>query len=106
MPQNQVAKFMKVVTPASEYDTPPRFLRGFAPFFPQGAARENIWGFAELDFIVRPDGSTSNVRLIKATAYDFAREAAVAVQQWKFTPAMKNGRPVPVRVRLPFTFRV
>jgi TonB family protein len=105
MPQEQVATFIKVVTPASEYDTPPKFLRGFAPFFPQGAARANNWGFAELDFVVGPDGSTSNILMVKATTYDFARAAAAAVQKWKFSPAMKNGRPVAVRVRLPFTFR-
>jgi TonB family protein len=105
MPQMQVATYMKVVTPASDYDTPPKFLRGFAPFFPHAAERENVWGFAELDFVVRPDGSASNIRIVKATAYDFAQQAALAVQKWKFDPAMKNGRPVAVRVRLPFTFR-
>ena len=105
MPQKQVEAFLKVVTPASQYDTPPKFLRGFAPLFPEGAAQENHSGFAELDFIVGPDGSTSDIRMLKATTLDFAREAWLAVKKWKFTPAMKNGRPVNIRVRLPFTFQ-
>jgi TonB family protein len=105
MPPEQVTAFMKVATPASKYDTPPKFLRGFAPFFPQAAEREGHWGYAELDFVVGNDGSTSDIRLVRATAYDFAQEAAVAVRKWKFSPATKNGRPVAVRVRLPFTFR-
>jgi TonB family protein len=106
MPREQVEGFMKVVSPASDYDTPPKFVRGFAPFFPVAAAREGHLGFAELDFAIGSDGSTSDIRLVKATALDFARQAAIAVQKWKFTPAMKNGRPVGVRVRLPFTFVV
>ncbi len=105
MPPNQVATFMKVATPASKYDTAPKFLRGFAPFSPEGAAQHGQWGYAEVDFVVRPDGSTRNVRMVQATAYDFAQAAALAVQKWKFSPATKNGRPVAVRVRLPFTFR-
>ncbi|PYJ48918.1 MAG: hypothetical protein DME85_01340 [Verrucomicrobia bacterium] len=28
-----------------------------------------------------------------------------AVQDWQFTPARKNGQPVVVRMRMPFTFR-
>jgi TonB family protein len=105
MPPAQVATFLKVVTPRSEYDTPPKFLRGFAPFFPPPLAGKGQWGYADLDFAVQPDGSTSDFRLVEATVPDFGRAAAIAVQKWKFTPALKNGRPVRVRVRLPFTFR-
>ena len=105
MPPAQVATYMKVVTPASEYDTPPKFLHGFAPFFPERLAGKGHWGYAELDFDIQTDGSTNDVRLVEATAYDFGRAAARAVQRWKFAPAVKNGRPVRVHVRLPFTFR-
>jgi TonB family protein len=105
MPPAQVAAFMKVVTPASEYDTPPKFVRGFAPFFPEQLAGKGHWGYAELDFDIQTDGSTNDIRLVEATAYDFGRAAARAMQKWKFSPAVKNGRPVRVHARLPFTFR-
>jgi TonB family protein len=105
MPPAQVGTYLKIVTPASEYDRPPTFLRGFAPFFPDQFARKGYWGYAELDFAIQPDGSTADVRLIEATIKDFGWAAARAVQQWKFAPALKNGHPVRVRARLPFTFR-
>src|SRR5437773_4755118 len=34
MPEKQVATYMTSVTPSSAYDTPPKFLKGYAPFFP------------------------------------------------------------------------
>jgi len=34
MPEKQVATYITPVTPPSAYDTPPKFLKGYAPFFP------------------------------------------------------------------------
>ena len=103
MPAQQVATFMKVVSPASEYDQPPKFVHGLAPT--SQLSRKGQWGYTEIEFTIRPDGSTGEFRFMNATALYFARQAAIAVQGWKFSPAHKNGQPVPVRVRLPFTFR-
>jgi TonB family protein len=105
MPENQVTSFMQVITPRSAYDTPPKFLQGYAPFYPNALAGTRIWGYAALDFNIGPDGSTSDIRLIAARGFDFGQEAALAVYKWHFAPARKNGQPVRVRVRLPFTFR-
>jgi TonB family protein len=103
MPDAQVANFIKVVTPASEYDRPPKFVHGLAPT--SQLSGKGQWGYTEIEFTVEPDGSTAQFRYLNATAPYFARQAIVAVQKWTFTPAVKNGRPVAVRVRLPFTFR-
>lgn len=104
MPPAQVTTFMKVITPANQYDRPPKFLRGFAPKAP-GGAEKGIWGFTEVVFYIQPDGSTNDVRIIQTTADEFAWAAGRAVQNWKFEPALKNGHPIRVRARIPFTFR-
>lgn len=106
MPGRQVASFMQTVSPASAYDTPPKFLKGYAPFFPSEQAQTRRWGYAAIEFTVDKDGTTSDFVLITATAPAFAKEAVLAVHDWTFTPAQKHGEPVKVRVRLPFTFRV
>jgi TonB family protein len=105
MPEKQVATFIQPVTSSSAYDTPPKFLEGYAPFFPAGEAKTRQWGYAVVEFNVTADGRTSQVRPIIATAYSFAQEAMSAVQRWRFAPARKHGQPVVVRVQLPFTFR-
>jgi TonB family protein len=105
MPEKQVATFIQPVTPSRAYDTPPKFLEGYAPFFPAEEAKTRHWGYAVVDFNVTADGTTSEIRPIIATAYSFAQEAMSAVQTWRFAPARKHGQPVVVRMRLPFTFR-
>jgi TonB family protein len=105
MPETQVATFIQALTPSSAYDTPPRFLNGYAPFFPEAEAKRRQWGYAVVEFDVAADGATSDVRGVLATAYPFAEEAMLAVQRWRFAPARKHGQPVLVRMRLPFTFR-
>jgi protein TonB len=105
MPEKQVAAYMTSVTPSSAYDTPPKFLKGYAPFFPEMESKRRHWGYAVVDFSVTADGRTSDIRLITATAYSFAKQAVYAVRNWRFAPARKHGQPVVVRMRLPFTFR-
>ena len=105
MPEKQVAIYITSVTPSSAYDTPPKFLKGYAPFFPATESKRRHWGYAVVEFSVRADGATGDIRPITATAYSFAEEAMDAVQNWRFAPARKHGQPVVVRMRLPFTFR-
>ena len=105
MPEKQVVAYMTSITPSSVYDTPPKFLKGYAPFFPSREARTRHWGYAVVDFNVTAGGTTSDVRPALATAYSFAKEAMIAVQNWQFAPARKHGQPVVVRMRIPFTFR-
>lgn len=103
MPVDRVATFIKVLTPRSQYDQPPKFLHGLAPtsqLSPMG-----IWGYTEVEFTVKPDGSTGQFQFMNATDPYFAKQAGLAVQKWRFKPAQKNGHAVAVRVWLPFTFR-
>jgi TonB family protein len=105
MPEEQVTAFLQVISPKSDYDTPPKFKKGYAPFFPEAEARTRPTGYALAEFTIKSDGTTSYIRIIKATSYPFAEEAGYTVRDWRFFPAQKNGQRVDVRVRLPFTFR-
>lgn len=105
MPATQVATYLQVLTPSAAYDTPPKFSEGYVPFYPPDEEQKHKWGFALLEFNVATDGTTRDIRGIRATSYPFVNEAMSAVRDWRFKPAQKNGNPVAVRVRLPFTFR-
>jgi TonB family protein len=105
MPEHQVTAFLQVVSPRSAYDAPPKFVKGYAPYFPEGEARKRHLGYAMAEFTVSADGTVKSVRILKATTLNFAEEAGYTVRDWHFTPAQKGGHPVAVRVRLPFTFR-
>jgi TonB family protein len=51
-----------------------------------------------LSFVVAPDGSVALVRLLKHSRPDFDDFATKVVNDWKFEPATKDGKPVAVRL--------
>lgn len=106
MPEEQVAANLHVVSPRSAYDVGPKFKRGFAPYFPDDEARKRQWGYAMTEFTIATDGKVDDIKIINTTAFGFAKEAFSCIQDWTFTPATKNGSPVAVRARVPFTFRL
>src|SRR5438552_17362641 len=64
MPEKQVATYLTSVTAPSAYDTPPKFLKGYAPFFPETGAKRGHWGYAFVELSVTADGPTRDIRPI------------------------------------------
>ena len=56
---------------------------------------------------MQPDGSVKAVRVVEPldTAYGLDGQALVAAARYRFTPGTLDGKPVPVLVPLPVTFR-
>ena len=106
MPEEQVAANLYIKSPHSTYDVGPKFKRGFAPYFPDDEARRRQWGYANTEFTIDTDGRISDIKIVTATSFGFAKEAFLCLQDYQFTPATKHGTPVAVRARLPFTFRL
>ena len=52
----------------------------------------------KISFVVAPDGSVAEVKLLKRSTHDFDAYAVDAVSKWKFEPATKDGTPVAVRL--------
>jgi TonB family protein len=51
-----------------------------------------------ISFVVAPDGSVADVKLLKRSTPEFDDYAVSAVRKWKFEPATKDGTPVAVRL--------
>jgi TonB family protein len=51
-----------------------------------------------VSFVVAPDGSVADVKLLKRSTPDFDDYAVSVVSKWKFEPATKDGNPVAVRL--------
>lgn len=79
--------------------------RVLAQSYPGQLREAGVRGTTSLRMVVEPDGSTSNVSVIRSSGYVEMDQGAVRVgRAMRFTPAMVNGRPVRVRVDLPVTF--
>lgn len=76
-----------------------------APAYPEAAKEQRISGKVFLVVDVAADGSVAKAEVERSEPAGVFDEAALeAVEKWKFTPAMKDGKPVASRVRVPIAF--
>jgi periplasmic protein TonB len=68
------------------------------------------WGLFQgtvlLRVVVGPDGRPRDVRVQRSLGMGLDEKAIAAVRQWKFEPAMLDGRPVAVQVNIEVSFRL
>jgi protein TonB len=78
-----------------------------APRYPVQAFRERAEGTVVLRAEVLPSGQSGRVELQKSSGFKLLDESALAtVKQWRFKPAMQDGKPVAQWVTIPITFRL
>ncbi|MEM7390960.1 MAG: TonB family protein [Verrucomicrobiota bacterium] len=88
-----------------DLDTPPLSVSRVRPIYPPRARSRKIEGKVSLEFVVAEDGSVRDLRITLAEPPEVFDDAALkAVKRWQFNPGVKNGRPVPTRVRQTLTF--
>jgi len=76
------------------------------PEYSEEARKAKYQGTCVLWLVVRPDGKTSDIKVARTLGLGLDEKAIEAVREWKFEPAMKDGRPVAVQVNVEVTFRL
>ena len=89
----------------SEIDQRPRPLVQVAAAYPSEMRARKAEGVVTLIFVVDETGRVVNPRVEKASYPEFEKPALEAVRQWKFEPAIKGGKRVSCRMRVPFRFQ-
>jgi periplasmic protein TonB len=84
----------------------PRVLREVRPNYTSDAMRAKVQGVVVLECVVRPDGSVTDVQVIRSLDPTFGldQEAIKAAKQWRFQPGTRMGEPVPVLISIELTF--
>lgn len=73
--------------------TPPVFISGSAPAYPEAALKADLSGYAAIVFSISANGDVSDARVESSTSPEFAQAALEAVGKWKYKPATLNGKP-------------
>lgn len=81
----------------------PQKIRDVAPRYPALAQSGGIEGLVILQAVIAEDGSVLDVRVLKGKPL-LDQAAADAVRQWRFTPTLLNGQPVPVVMTVTVSF--
>ena len=75
--------------------------------YPAEAKEKGIKGLLYVNFIVEPDGSLSNIKVLKGVGGGCDEEAIRIVESMpKFKPGMQNGEAVRVSYTIPVIFRL
>jgi periplasmic protein TonB len=77
-----------------------------SPDVPSSFRRLGIRGDVEVSAIVDRTGTVTSVSVIKTSNPELNEPTMAAMRRWRFRPAEKDGRPVAVRVVVPFGFSV
>jgi len=83
--------------------TPPRVTKQVAPR--QSTAHGvRVVGSVTVALIVSSKGMPKDVHVVKGLDKDLDQSTVEAVEQWRFSPAEKEGKPVAVRISLEIAF--
>jgi periplasmic protein TonB len=86
--------------------SPPRALDTPDPEYSEEARKAKYQGTCVLWLIVGPDGKPRDIKVARALGMGLDEKAIEAVRNWKFEPAMKDGKPVAVQINVEVNFRL
>lgn len=104
-----------------QVDTMPRPVTPISPKYPESARKLGIEGIVWLKLIVNEKGEAAKIVVFRSNitnpgkgteaegtvALNELNASAVdAAKQWKFNPAVLNGKPIKVWVTVPFKFKL
>ena len=90
----------------SEVDRIPQPVYRVAPVYPYEMKQAGVSGSVEVLFVCGADGRVKRVSIKSSTHREFEDSAIRAIRDWRFEPGMKDGKPVNVRMLIPFNFNV
>lgn len=82
----------------------PKLLKIVQPQYTADAMRAKVQGTVVLECIVMPDGTISEARVKRSLPFGLDEEAIKAARQWRFSPGLRQGEPVPVIIAIELSF--
>ena len=87
-------------------DQKARLLTAFEPDSNEFAQDAAVTGMAQYHAVVGPDGTVVEVAVSRPIGFGLDENAVAAIKKAKFSPAIKDGKPVPVLLDLVMHFRI
>jgi TonB family protein len=84
----------------------PRALETPDPDYSEEARKARYQGTCVLWLIVGPDGKPRDIKVARPLGMGLDQKAIEAVRNWRFAPAMKDGKPVAVQINVEVNFRL
>jgi periplasmic protein TonB len=76
------------------------------PEYSEEARKVKHMGVVVLWLVVGPDGKPRDIRVVRTLGLGLDEKAIEAVKNWRFEPALKDGKPVAVQVNIEVNFHL
>ncbi len=86
--------------------SPPRAIYSPEPEFSEEARKAKYQGVCTLGLIVGIDGLPRDIHVLNSLGMGLDEQAIKAVKNWRFEPAIKDGRPVAVMIAIEVDFHL
>ena len=86
--------------------TAPVLVRKVEPEYTAAARSKKIEGVISLYAEINEDGLAVNIKVVRSLEPELDVKAIRALQQWRFKPAKKEGKPVTVAANIDIDFRL
>ena len=83
---------------------PPQLIKRVEPEYPPLAVAAKVHGVVILETTVNEDGAVTDVRLLRSVHPLLDREAERVLRQWRYSPVVLNGIPVPFILTVTLSF--
>lgn len=84
----------------------PQLVHKEEPEYSEEARKAKWQGTVQLEIVVDEHGMPKDLRVKRALGLGLDQKAMEAVAKWRFTPGMKDGKPVPVIAVIDVSFRL
>jgi TonB family protein len=99
------AKTRSIVHQGSADMTPANVIFSPAPAYPAAASAAHVEGQVTVQAVVNPEGKVVSARALSGPP-ELRDAATEAVQRWRYSPLLDNGKPVPVTTVAILDFKV
>jgi protein TonB len=100
------SRFRTVVYHMSELSKVPELLYKVAPDYSDEARAARCHGTVLLAVIIDEKGTPTNIHVLKPLGLGLDQKAIEAVQHWRFSPGIKDGKPVCVAANVEVNFQL
>ncbi len=87
-------------------DYPPKVIRQGEVEYSDEGRRRRINGAVTVSLLVTEEGLPAEVKVVRGLGYGLDEKAMEAVRQYRFQPAMKDGRPIAQHISVEVMFQI